>query len=98
MATTGKKVMAVGDSGCGKSSLLNVFSKNEVLDVHTPVTFVNEVVDIVVDGKEVTLSLWVSPGEKFGQMAGSMVVMNEVEQTCLKIFLQVRRNINHYAN
>ena len=81
MATTGKKVMAVGDSDCGKSSLLIVFSKNEVLDEHAAVTFVNEVVDIEVDGKEVTLSLWVSPGEKFRWM--TVVVMYEMKQTCL---------------
>ena len=78
MATTGKKVMAVGDSGCGKSSLLIVYSKNEVLDEHAPVTFVNEIVDIEVDGKEVTLSLWVSPGEKFGRI--TVVVMYEMKQ------------------
>ena len=98
MATKGKKVMVFGDSGCGKSSLLVVFSTNEVLDEHTPVTFINKVVDIEVDGKEVTLSLWVSADEKFGRMTGSMVVMYEVKQISLFIFLQVWRCINHYAN
>ena len=65
MTSTSKKLMAVGDADCGKTCLLIVFSKNEVPDENTHVTFNNEVVDIEVDGKEVRLSLYVTSGEKF---------------------------------
>lgn len=55
-------VMVVGDADCGKSYLLNVFSKNKALDEETPITFNNEVVDIEIDGYAVALSLFNTAG------------------------------------
>ena len=52
-----KKVVAVGDAGCGKTSLLTVFSKDNVLDENTPHTLENIVIDVEVDGTKVALSL-----------------------------------------
>ena len=63
------KVMAVGDADCGKSSLLNVFSKNKRLYEDTPTTLNNEFVNIEVCGNEVTLCLFSAAGETFGMLA-----------------------------
>ena len=64
MASTAKKVVVVGDSGCGKSSLLGVFMTNKELDETTPTKFENEIVTVRFKGKEVPLSLWSTAGEK----------------------------------
>ena len=57
MASISKKVVAVGDVGCGKTSLLNVFSTGNALDVNTPHTLENEVTNVIIDDTLVSLSL-----------------------------------------
>ena len=50
-------MVAVGDAGCGKTSLLIVLSTDMVLGVNTPHTLENDVIDVKIDGKIVQLSL-----------------------------------------
>ena len=64
-----KKVVAVGDAGCGKSSLLIVSSTDKDLDGYPPSKLNNVVVDIDVDGNEVELFLYNTAGEPFGRLA-----------------------------
>ena len=68
MASTVKKVVAVGDAGCGKASLLSVIRSGRVLKRSSPY-ITNNVVTIEVDGKFVTHSLWSTSSEKSGRLS-----------------------------
>ena len=68
MTSISKKVMVVGDAGCGKNSLLNVFSMNNGIDEDTPVAFDNDIFDVEVNGKTVSLFLWSTSGEILGRL------------------------------
>jgi len=59
MATLRKKLVIVGDGACGKTCLLIVFSKDQFPEVYVPTVFENYVADIEVDGKQVSLNLYV---------------------------------------
>ena len=59
-----RKVIAVGDAHCGKTSLLGVFMTNEALGKTTPTTFENKYVTVELDGEIVPFSLWSTAGEK----------------------------------
>ncbi len=58
MTTIRKKVVIVGDSWCGKASLLNVFSKDQFPESLGTEVLLNYVAKIEVDGKTVELDLW----------------------------------------
>ena len=64
MVVTRKKLVIVGDGGCGKTCLLTVFSKDQFPEVYIPAVFENYVADIEVDGKQVELSLWDTAGQE----------------------------------
>ncbi|KAH9975865.1 P-loop containing nucleoside triphosphate hydrolase protein [Lactifluus volemus] len=53
-----RKVVVVGDGACGKTSLLNVFTRGFFTQVYEPTVFENYVHDLVVDNQVVELSLW----------------------------------------
>ena len=57
-----KKLVAVGDVGCGKTSLLNVFTTNEAIDENVSQTLVNESIEAEVDGLVIELSLCSTAG------------------------------------
>ena len=57
MESISLKAVALGDAGCGKTSLLSVFSMNETLDGNTSHTLQNEVINVEVDGTEFALYL-----------------------------------------
>ena len=46
MAAIRKKLVIVGDGGCGKTCLLIVFSKDQFPEVYVPTVFKNCVADI----------------------------------------------------
>lgn len=59
-----KKIVILGDGACGKTSLLNVFTRGYFPKVYEPTVFENYIHDIFVDGKHITLSLWDTAGQE----------------------------------
>ncbi|KAF8570128.1 hypothetical protein P879_04815 [Paragonimus westermani] len=59
-----KKLVVVGDGACGKTCLLIVFSKGTFYEHYVPTVFDTFVSDMVVDDKEVELSLWDTAGQE----------------------------------
>jgi Rho family protein len=59
-----RKIVLLGDGACGKTSLLNVFTRGYFPVVYEPTVFENYVHDIYVDNKSVELSLWDTAGQE----------------------------------
>lgn len=59
-----RKIVILGDGACGKTSLLNVFTRGYFPQVYEPTVFENYVHDIFVDGKPIKLSLWDTAGQE----------------------------------
>ncbi|CAH1759685.1 8940_t:CDS:2 [Entrophospora sp. SA101] len=57
-----RKLVIVGDGGCGKTSLLSVFTLGRFPQV--PTVFDTTVTDIKIDGKPVQLALWDTAGQE----------------------------------
>ncbi|KAN0110641.1 Small GTPase superfamily [Hyaloscypha variabilis] len=62
--TTQRKLVLLGDGACGKTSLLNVFTRGYFPTVYEPTVFENYVHDIFVDGVSIELSLWDTAGQE----------------------------------
>ena len=58
MAAIRKKMLIVGDSGCGKTCLYTVFAKDKFPEEYVPKRFEPYVADIEVDGTQIELALW----------------------------------------
>lgn len=56
--------MLLGDGACGKTSLLNVFTRGYFPTVYEPTVFENYVHDIFVDNVHIELSLWDTAGQE----------------------------------
>ncbi|GEQ66357.1 hypothetical protein JCM33374_g20 [Metschnikowia sp. JCM 33374] len=61
---TRRKLVIVGDGGCGKTSLLYVFTLGEFPTQYHPTVFENYVTDCRIDGKPVQLALWDTAGQE----------------------------------
>lgn len=59
-----RKLVIVGDGGCGKTSLLYVFTLGEFPTEYHPTVFENYVTDCRIDGKAVQLALWDTAGQE----------------------------------
>ncbi|KAL5633183.1 hypothetical protein ACGC1H_003621 [Rhizoctonia solani] len=59
-----RKIVVCGDGGCGKTSLLNVFTRGFFTQVYEPTVFENYVHDVKVDDQIVELSLWDTAGQE----------------------------------
>ncbi|CDR37608.1 CYFA0S01e13212g1_1 [Cyberlindnera fabianii] len=59
-----RKIVILGDGACGKTSMLNVFTRGYFPQVYEPTVFENYVHDIFVDGKPIKLSLWDTAGQE----------------------------------
>ncbi|KAI9715213.1 MAG: Rho GTPase [Chrysothrix sp. TS-e1954] len=55
---------ARGDGACGKTSLLNVFTRGYFPTVYEPTVFENYVHDIFIDNVHIELSLWDTAGQE----------------------------------
>ncbi|KAI9738009.1 MAG: Rho GTPase [Cirrosporium novae-zelandiae] len=62
--TVQRKLVLLGDGACGKTSLLNVFTRGFFPTVYEPTVFENYVHDIYVDGQHMELSLWDTAGQE----------------------------------
>ncbi|GMM53175.1 Rho family GTPase [Starmerella bacillaris] len=59
-----RKIVILGDGACGKTSLLDRFTRGYFRQVYEPTVFENYVHDIYVDGKPMQLSLWDTAGQE----------------------------------
>ena len=57
-----KKLVVVGNGGCGKTCLLIVFQGEKCPSNYVPTVFENYVADCTVDGQKVELGLWDTAG------------------------------------
>ncbi|KAK2741360.1 Rho GTPase [Myotisia sp. PD_48] len=62
--TVQRKLVLLGDGACGKTSLLNVFTRGFFPTVYEPTVFENYVHDIYVDNIHMELSLWDTAGQE----------------------------------
>ncbi|KAK6522097.1 Rho GTPase [Arthrobotrys megalospora] len=63
-STVQRKIVLLGDGACGKTSLLNVFTRGYFPQVYEPTVFENYVHDIYVDNTHIELSLWDTAGQE----------------------------------
>jgi Rho family, other len=63
-AVVQRKLVLLGDGACGKTSLLNVFTRGFFPTVYEPTVFENYVHDIFVDNIHMELSLWDTAGQE----------------------------------
>ena len=59
-----RKLVVVGDGGVGKTCLLLRYAKDEFNAAYVPTVFETMIVDVVVNGVDVELSLWDTAGQE----------------------------------
>ncbi|KAI5989380.1 P-loop containing nucleoside triphosphate hydrolase protein [Pisolithus albus] len=81
-----RKVVVCGDGACGKTSLLNVFTRGFFTQVYEPTVFENYVHDIWVDDQLVELSLWDTAGqEEFDRLRSLSYAETHVVIICFSV-------------
>jgi len=81
-----RKIVILGDGACGKTSLLNVFTRGFFPEVYEPTVFENYVHDIYVDGQHIVLSLWDTAGqEEFDRLRTLSYADTHVIMLCFSV-------------
>ncbi|KAM5532905.1 hypothetical protein V8D89_013457 [Ganoderma adspersum] len=81
-----RKVVVCGDGACGKTSLLNVFTRGWFSAVYEPTVFENYVHDLYVDDQLVELSLWDTAGqEEFDRLRSLSYAETHVIMLCFSV-------------
>ncbi|KAK9765654.1 Rho GTPase [Basidiobolus ranarum] len=81
-----RKLLLLGDGACGKTSALNVFTRDYFPEDYEPTVFENYVHDVNVDGKVVELSLWDTAGqEEFDRLRSLSYAHTHVVMICFSV-------------
>ncbi|CAG8482303.1 3914_t:CDS:2, partial [Ambispora leptoticha] len=81
-----RKLVVLGDGACGKTSLLNVFTRGYFPQVYEPTVFENHVHDIWVDNQQIELSLWDTAGqEEFDRLRALSYADTHVIMLCYSV-------------
>ncbi|KAI0955144.1 hypothetical protein AcW1_006812 [Taiwanofungus camphoratus] len=81
-----RKIVVCGDGACGKTSLLNVFTRGWFSAVYEPTVFENYVHDLYVDDQLVELSLWDTAGqEEFDRLRSLSYAETHVVMLCFSV-------------
>ncbi|KAI5867463.1 putative RHO3 protein [Durotheca rogersii] len=84
--TVQRKLVLLGDGACGKTSLLNVFTRGYFPTVYEPTVFENYVHDIFVDSVHIELSLWDTAGqEEFDRLRSLSYDNTDVVVLCFSV-------------
>ncbi|KAF7287447.1 hypothetical protein GWI33_001416 [Rhynchophorus ferrugineus] len=59
-----RKIVVVGDGGCGKTSLLTLYTTNEFSEHYTPTVFDTCYKEVLIEDKTVFLTMWDTAGEE----------------------------------
>ncbi|OLL22143.1 GTP-binding protein rho3 [Neolecta irregularis DAH-3] len=59
-----RKIVVLGDGACGKTSLLNVFTRGYFPEIYAPTVFENYVHETHIDNQTLELSLWDTAGQE----------------------------------
>jgi len=81
-----RKAVVCGDGACGKTSLLNVYTRGFFTQVYEPTVFENYVQDIKVDDNVVEMSLWDTAGqEDFDRLRSLSYAETHVIMLCFSV-------------
>ncbi|KAH7105817.1 ras family-domain-containing protein [Auriculariales sp. MPI-PUGE-AT-0066] len=84
--TIQRKFVVLGDGACGKTSLLNVFTRGFFTQVYEPTVFENLVQDIRVDEQAIEMSLWDTAGqEEFDRLRSLSYAETHVVLLCFSV-------------
>ncbi|CAB4405610.1 hypothetical protein RhiirA5_102057 [Rhizophagus irregularis] len=81
-----RKLVVLGDGACGKTSLLNVFTRGYFPQIYEPTVFENYVHDIWIDNQQIELSLWDTAGqEEFDRLRSLSYADTHVVMLCFAV-------------
>ncbi|KAH8926093.1 hypothetical protein BT69DRAFT_1348286 [Atractiella rhizophila] len=81
-----RKVVVLGDGACGKTSLLNVYTRGFFPQYYEPTVFENHVHDLWIDDAQVELSLWDTAGqEEFDKLRSLSYADTHVVMLCFSV-------------
>jgi len=81
-----RKAVVCGDGACGKTSLLNVYTRGYFTQVYEPTVFENYVQDIKVEDAVIEMSLWDTAGqEDFDRLRSLSYAETHVIMLCFSV-------------
>ncbi|CAG8505040.1 173_t:CDS:2 [Paraglomus occultum] len=92
-----RKIVILGDGACGKTSLLNVFTRGYFPQVYEPTIFENYVCDMYLDDQHIELLLWDTAGQEgFDRLRALSYADTHVILLCFSVdYRDSLENIEH---